>query len=186
MLKSDLIWQQQLVYMYCYFYCPFINYVPETGQRLYCCLQWKLNIDKAPAFTPDFIVLTNMFCLQNNLNLIIYQRGERPLSFNMSPVRAPDVRDHVLVLTIHAKSVPGFIHYWKQILQGGFRHGHRDWYITCIEVTWDCLSRRNRDRITKTYLHPYSVWSVLCDQYVTLTLQKQLLHWKGIMPNVLN
>ena len=77
----------------------------------------------------------------------------------MSPVRAPDVRDHVLVPTIHAKSVPSFMHYWKEILQGGFRHGHGDWYITCIGVTWDCLSGNNRDRTTKTYLHTYFVWS---------------------------
>lgn len=137
----------------CIVYCPFINYVPETSQRLYCCLQWKLNIDEAPAFTPDFIVLTNMFCLQNNLNWIINQKAERPLSFSTSLVWAPDVRDHVLMLTIHAKSAPSFIHYWKQMLRGRFRHGHRDWCITCIEVTWHCLSgKKSRDRNTKSYL----------------------------------
>lgn len=76
-----------------------IIYVPQTGQRLYC-LQCKLNIDKAPAFTPDFIVLTNMFSLQNNLDLIIHQKCERPLSFSLSPA---SVRDHrVLLLTKHA------------------------------------------------------------------------------------
>lgn len=133
---------------------PFINYVPETGQRLYCCLQWKLNIDEAPAFTPDFIVLTNMFCLQNNFNLIIHQKAEKPLSFSMSLVQAPDVRDHVLVLTIHAKSVPSFIHYWKQILQGGLRHGHRDWYRTSIEVTWRCLS--GKKSVTELHRHIYT------------------------------
>lgn len=56
-----------------------------------------------------------MFCLQNNLNLIIHQKGERPLSFSMSPVQAPDVRDHVLALTIHAKSVP-----FLYIIEGKF------------------------------------------------------------------
>lgn len=60
-----------------------IIYVPQTGQRLHCCLLSKLNIDKAPAFTPDFIVLTNMFSLQNNLDLIIHQKRERPLSFSV-------------------------------------------------------------------------------------------------------
>lgn len=103
-----------------------------------------------------------MFCLQNNLNLIIHQKGERPLSFSMSPVRAPDVRDHVLVLTIHAKSVPSFIHYWKQILQGGFRHGHRDWYITCIEVTWDC----QEEIVTELQRHIYT--QILYDHFASI------------------
>lgn len=55
---------------------------------------------------PDFIVLTNMFCLQNNFNLIIHQKAERPLSFSMSLVRDPDVRDRVLVLTYMQSRCP--------------------------------------------------------------------------------
>lgn len=91
-----------------------IIYVPPTGQRLYC-LQCKLNIDKAPAFTPDFIVLTNMFSLQNNLDLIIHQKCERPLSFSGGPA---GVRDRVLLLTKHAVCRL-VLHYRRLILQGG-------------------------------------------------------------------
>lgn len=129
-----MVEQQGLVDMCSKLYCHFIIYVPQTGQRLCCCLQWKLNIDKAQAFTPDFIVLTNMFCSQNNLNLIIHQKWERLLSFSMSSIagsRCQGSRPHadntckacVLFYTLFKANSAR----WISTREQGLKHNMKRW-----------------------------------------------------------